>query len=190
MERPDQPPYGFSAKSYFQLVSDGILQEDDHVELLDGMIVSEPPQTPEHASTISQAEAALRRALGARAHVRAQMPLVLGESSVPEPDVAVVPGKSADYFHAHPTAALLVVEVSQSTLPQDRLTKSRIYAGAAIPEYWILNLREGVVEVLTDVDPDQRMYASHRKLGRRAKITLSQFHDIEVAVAHLLRGAE
>jgi len=60
--------------------------------------------------------------------------------SVPEADVAVVALDPHDYLRAHPTTALLVVEVSDSSLPQDRLTKARIYAGAGIPEYWIVDL--------------------------------------------------
>jgi Uma2 family endonuclease len=36
---------------------------------------------------------------------------------------------------------LLVVEVADSSLGQDRLTKARIYAAAGIPQYLIMNLR-------------------------------------------------
>ena len=47
------------------------------------------------------------------------------------------PGARADYLAGHPTAALLVVEVADSSLGQDRLTKASIYAASGVPEYWI-----------------------------------------------------
>ena len=73
---------------------------------------------------------------------------------MPEPDVAVVPGHEADYEKAHPRTALLLVEVAEWSLPQDRVTKRAIYAAAGVPEYWIVNLRDGWVEVLRA--PDRR----------------------------------
>lgn len=67
--------------------------------------------------------------------MRVQCTLILGRRTAPEPDVAVVPGQNRDYANAHPKTALLVVEVADSTLAQDRLTKAAIYAAAGIPEY-------------------------------------------------------
>lgn len=177
---------GYSVRSYFDLVEQGELTEDDHVELLDGLIVCEPPHTPAHASGIVDAEATLRRVLGDRAHIRAQLPLVLREESVPEPDIAVVPGTAADYREAHPTEALLVIEVSQSTLPQDRLTKSRIYAGAGIPEYWIVNLREGEVEVMREPDPRGRVYRSRLLYRPGSSIEPLRFAGASIAVSELI----
>jgi Uma2 family endonuclease len=65
---------------------------------------------------------------------------------VPEPELAVVPELPADYLIHHPASALLVVEVAQSSVAQDRLTKAVVYATASVPEYWIVNLRDNVVE--------------------------------------------
>src|SRR5688572_11859634 len=131
----DQDP-GFTISAYFQLVEKGYLEADDHVELLEGLVVASPPAGPLHSAITTHVERALRFAIGDRALIRVQMPLIAGTWSVPEPDVAVVPGLSEDYEQSHPTRALLVVEVSESSLPQDRLTKSRVYAHAGVPEYW------------------------------------------------------
>ena len=53
---------------------------------------------------------------------------------MPEPDLAVVAGTLETYRDAHPAAAHLVVEVADTSLSQDRLTKAAIYAAAGIPE--------------------------------------------------------
>lgn len=66
-------------------------------------------------------------------------PLVVGDDSEPEPDLAIVPGTPRDYPD-HPTSALLVVEVSDTTLALDRGQKRRLYAAAGITDYWVLNL--------------------------------------------------
>src|SRR5262249_5170476 len=52
-----------------------------------------------------------------------------------------------DYLAAHPSSATLVVEVADSTLRSDRQVKTRIYARAGLPDFWIVNLVDRVVEV-------------------------------------------
>lgn len=182
------PAEGFSASAYFDLVRSGTLGEDDRVELLEGVIVASPPQGPLHAAVLTDVLVTLMRAVGDRAVVRAQMPFVAGERSVPEPDVAVVPGRSADYRERHPDAALLVVEISDSSLPQDRLTKSRIYAAAGVPEYWIVNLRDRCLEVLTAPAPADRLYADTRRLERGETVALSALLEVSVRVSDLITG--
>lgn len=159
---------GYSVADYFDLVRRGVLDEDDRVELLDGVIVAEPPMDPPHATGISLTAQAIGRGVGSRAAIRVQQPFIASPFSAPEPDVAVVPGGLQDYAHAHPTVALLVVEVSNSSLKQDRLSKSRIYAGAGIPEYWIVNLRDACVEVFRTPDVAQRIYTD-RAIAQRGE---------------------
>jgi Uma2 family endonuclease len=79
--------------------------------------------------------------------VRIQGPLLAADKSEPEPDVAVVaPGDDA---RSHPDQAFLVIEVADSSLEYDRHTKGPLYAASGVPEYWIINLVEGVIEVQT-----------------------------------------
>ncbi|MCY4509331.1 MAG: Uma2 family endonuclease, partial [Acidobacteria bacterium] len=80
-------------------------------------------------------------------HVRTQMPLAASGDSEPEPDLAVVPGDALDYLDAHPSGALLVVEVSDDSLHRDRTVKQRLYARCGIPEYWIVALPDARLEV-------------------------------------------
>lgn len=177
---------GYSVERYFALVDGGILQEDDRVELLEGLVVASPSQGPLHSAVIMDVEEALRRSIGDRAAVRVQMPLLASERSAPEPDIALVKGTARDYRDRHPDAALLVVEVSEHSLPQDRLTKSRIYAGASVPEYWIVNLRERCVEVLTAPDAALRVYGATRRVEAGEYIELAALPGARVAANDLL----
>ncbi|HVN84197.1 MAG TPA: Uma2 family endonuclease [Candidatus Binatia bacterium] len=175
-----------TSERYFGLVAEGVLRPEDRVELLEGVVVAMSPQNPPHAAAVSRADIALRRAVRERAAVRVQMPVVLTERSVPEPDLAVVPGREADYDRAHPTTALLVIEVADSSLAQDRITKTRIYAAAEIPEMWILNLRDDCVEVFRDPDATNRRYQSTRVAQRGERLDLVSFPEASVAVDELL----
>lgn len=181
-----EPPTRIPTSDYLRLIETGVLGRDDRVELLGGVIVAMPPSDPSHATSTMRATFALSRAIGSRAAVRTQCSLIAGTWSVPEPDVAVVPGTLDDYEHAHPTSALLVVEVSNTSLKQDRLSKSRIYAAANIPEYWIVNLRESVIEVMRDPDPATALYRETRICIGRDEIDLAALPGARVAVAELL----
>ncbi|MEO8602515.1 MAG: Uma2 family endonuclease [bacterium] len=177
---------GYTVSAYFELVNQGLLSGDDHVELLDGVIVSEPPMDPPHATGIEATGHVLRRALEGLAWVREQKPMVIGDTSVPEPDLAVLGGSFRDYDGRHPTTALLVVEVSDSSLPQDRLSKSRIYAGAGIADYWIVNVRQECLEVYREPDATQRVYASRWTMQRGEHVSLVAFPTVSIAVNDLL----
>ena len=93
--------------------------------------------------------------------MRVQLPLDLSANSQPEPDLAVVL-RDPGHFKSHPSQALLVVEVADSTLDYDRETKKHLYLGAGIPEYWIVNVRERTVEVYRE-DGD-RVYAEKEQV--------------------------
>lgn len=186
MEQRYPADSGYSVDAYFDLVRQGALDEHDRVELLDGVIVAEPPMDPPHASTVDRVAEVLRRAVAGRAALREDKPLIIGDRSVPEPDIAIVPGRPDDYAMKHPTTAFLIVEVAHSSLPQDRLSKSRIYAAAAIPEYWIVNLREHCVEVYRTPDVERRVYTDCRVAERGGRIALVAFPDATLAVDDLL----
>lgn len=120
--------------------------------------------------------------------MRVQLPLIAGPRSVPEPDIALVPGRPSDYDTSHPTHAFVVVEIAESSLPQDRLSKSRIYAGCNIPEYWIVNLRERCLEIRTGPDPQARVYASVKVATRGDVVELVASPGTRVAAAELFPG--
>jgi Uma2 family endonuclease len=110
---------------------------------------------------------------------------------VPEPDLAVVPGRRADYVGAHPTHAVLVVEVADSSLRLDRDEKGSLYARARIGEYWIVNLVDRVLETYRDPAPEPGAshgwrYRSVATLPPPALIAPAEFPKSLIQIAHLL----
>ena len=183
-----QPEFAgpFTVERYFALVDEGVLAPDDHVELLEGVVVAMAPQNTPHASGVARANVALIEAIGRRAVVRTQLSFIAGSYSVPEPDVAIVPGRYEDYDDAHPRSAILVVEVADSALKQDRLTKARIYSAADVPEYWIVNVVHDQVEIYRDPDRGARIYRSVTIAQRGDRLTPIQFPDVSIRVDDLL----
>jgi Uma2 family endonuclease len=131
---------------YDRLVELGIFV-GERLELLDGLLVVREPQGSSHAAVVMHIGQVLTSAFGAGWHARLQAPLALDEDSEPEPDVAIVRGAPLDYTGAHPSTAALIVEAADSSLRLDRRFKAALYARARLPDYWIVNLVDGVLEV-------------------------------------------
>jgi Uma2 family endonuclease len=146
---------------YDALVSQGLLAES-RVELLLGNLVEMTPQGPLHADVVAKLAARFGRALPPDVEVRSHSPLALSEDSEPEPDIALVP--AGVYSTEHPRQALLVVEVADTSLAKDRRIKSALYATAGIPEFWLVNLTEKLVEVHRD--PVAGSYTDVQRVGR------------------------
>lgn len=144
----------FSRLEYDRLIETGFFRPGDPVELLGGHLVVAEPQGSHHYAALRATHEALRSLFGAAWEIRGQGPPALDDESEPEPDVAVVPGSFRDYREAHPTRPVLVVEIAESSLALDRDHKGSLYARAALPDYWVVNLVEQTLEVYRDPGPD------------------------------------
>ena len=139
---------------YDRLIDRGIFQPDERLELLAGHLVVREPQAGPHILAIERLNEALRVAFGPEWRVRVQLPIALDDESEPEPDVSVAAGRPLETTEAKPSRLALVVEVAESTLALDREYKGSLYARARVPEYWIVNLVDRVLEVYRDPRPD------------------------------------
>jgi Uma2 family endonuclease len=143
--RAEPAPRLWSRREYYQLGAEGYF-DDQRVELIEGEIIQMPPIQEPHVAGVDLVRYALEVVFGRKFWVRTQAPLHLRRRSVPQPDAAVVPGRPGSYRTA-PTSALLIVEVSESSLAFDRGRKASLYASAGIGDYWILNLVHRQLEV-------------------------------------------
>lgn len=116
------------------------------VELIDGEVLRMAPQRDEHALSLTLTIEAVRRAFGTGYTHRVQMPFNVSASSEPEPDLLVVRGLPRS-VKKHPTTAVLIVEISDTTLAYDRGRKASLYASRGVRDYWIVNLVHRILEV-------------------------------------------
>lgn len=152
-------PHQWTCEEFHRLGDLGFF-EGHRVMLINGEILDMLRVTPPHAVAISLVTEALRAAFGGNVWVRVQMPLILGRTTDPEPGVAVVAGSPRSHT-AHPTTALLVVEVSESTLAYDRTDKASLYASAQLADYWIVDLVNRRLIVFRDPKPDASQPFGH-----------------------------
>lgn len=141
----------FTVEEYLHIIRAGVFADGERLELLEGYIVPKMPRNPPHDATIELVQDALQGRLPAGFRVRVQCG-ALGLDSVPEPDLAVVRGdiRARGARHPGPPDIALVVEVSDSSLAQDRGIKRRLYARAGFAAYWIVNLVDSRVEAHSD----------------------------------------
>lgn len=160
----------FTVDEYHKMIDAGILQEDDRVELLNGEIHHMSPVDAVHVANVNRLARLLTRMIDEQAIVSVQNPVELNDYSEPQPDIALLRWRD-DFYENHlpiPTDTLLVIEVANTTATSDRKVKLPRYAAAAIPEVWIVNIKQRVIEQYTQ--PDGKLYVN-RKLIRRGVLT-------------------
>ena len=159
--------------------------------LIDGEILEMPGPNPPHAAITTKIDYTLREHFRQGFVIRNQSPLVLSQTTDPEPDLAVVSGKVMDYYQAHPTTAVLVIEVSESTLDYDLTTKASLYAASSIADYWVVDLVNRRLVLHRDPQPDPSAtfkwrYADIQTLGHGDTLSPLALPSASVAVSDLL----
>jgi len=150
----------FTRRQYYAMADAGVFA-DGRVELIDGEIVQMPSFKNPHVIATDKGREVLASAFGSGFWVRMQAPLHLKDHSEPEPDLAVVKGDRRE-FKDHPRSALLIVEVSDSTLLYDQVVKSSLYAREHIQDYWVVNMMDRHLEVYRNPVPDRSRRFGYR----------------------------
>jgi Uma2 family endonuclease len=179
----------FSVDEYDRLIEAGILQEDEHVELLGGEIVCMAPIGIPHANVVSFLLNWFARRLPEAFHVRVQDPIRVPPNAEPEPDLVIVRGPIGTYFRAHPGPAdvLLVIEVADTSLAHDRDVKGPLYAAAGIPDYWLLDLTGE--QILVQREPKRGRYTRVEAVRRGGTLAPLAFPDLVLPLDELLGPA-
>ncbi|GAB5536701.1 MAG: Uma2 family endonuclease [Rubricoccaceae bacterium] len=179
-------PFRWTRERYDLAVEAGVFTTDDKIELLDGEVVAKMPQNTPHRTATLLVAATLREVFGGGTFVQEEKPIALSETSVPEPDVAVVRGSIRDHVAEHPgpVALPLLVEVADTSLIRDRFHKASLYAEAEIAEYWIVNLKDRVLEVHRD--PAGDAYRTKTTLGPDDTVSPLARPQASISVAGLL----
>lgn len=173
----------WTREEYERAVRLGGFEPEKRLELIDGEIVDIAPQNEPRAVALCLFHEALCAAYGDGYVIRVQSPLALDARSAPEPDLAVVLGKPRDFLTSHPSDAVLLVEIVDTALAYDRSTKRILYARNGIPEYWLADLIQGVLEVYRH--PQGLDYLEHRIL-EKGETLVPNGASRAVAVADLL----
>ena len=190
--RNDTAPNGLevhrlSVAQYEAIGQAGVLQPEDHVELIEGWLVKKMTKNPRHRATTRRVRLRLESVLPQGCYLESQEPLVTADSE-PEPDAYVVRGAPEGFEQRHPTAAdvSLVVEVADTSLERDRIVKARIYAQARIPIYWIVNVEGRRIEVYSRPDGDAYAERTDYVWGATVPVRLDGAVVAELNVSDIL----
>ena len=191
--RPDQP-FRFTREQYYKLGQFGFF-DGKRVELVYGEVVEMSPINWPHALGVTLVSDALARAFGTSYFIHVQQSFPIPASPLglaPQPDVAVIPGSPRDYTD-HPTVAVLIVEVADTTLFYDTTTKAELYATANIADYWVLDLNNRQLHVFRDPQPlplpqglGAIAYKTHLTLGPTDRVSPLAAPAASILVADLL----
>lgn len=178
----------FTVDEYHRILAAGVFKDGDPFELLEGWIVPKMARNPRHDLALGLVEDALTPMVVPIWVVRVQCAITTPDSE-PEPDLAIVLGPRRRYGAVHPLPADigLIIEVSESTLMEDRGRKLQIYARAGIPQYWTVNLIDSQIEaysepVMIGAIPAYRVSKAYRR-GDFAPLVLNNQAIGQVAVA-------
>ena len=118
--------------------------EREHLELINGELISKMGQNRPHAVSLARLHAWLMRVFG-ESFVHQEAPIDVhpadNPTNEPEPDVIVLKRDMSSFTsNPRPEDVHLVAEVSDSTLHFDLTQKAQLYARAGIQEYWVLDV--------------------------------------------------
>jgi len=169
----------WTVDQYHRAISEGLLNEDTSLELLDGFVVrKDRAKAGEDPITIGDRHrvAVLRLAHAAPlfesfgCFLQTQQPVSLPPVSEPEPDGAVARGTIDDYLEHPPRAGDLfsVIEIADSSRHIDLGPKLRAYATAGVPQYIVADLVND--RVVVHEEPREQTYSRVTSFSRGATV--------------------
>ncbi|MFN3561175.1 MAG: Uma2 family endonuclease [Chloroherpetonaceae bacterium] len=174
----------WTVREYLKMAECGVLSSDEKLELIDGEIYKKmSPVGLPHFWCVNRLNHLFHIKLLNRVTVSIQNPLWLDDYNEPEPDVVLLPMMGSE---ERPSGkdALLVVEVSDSSIKIDRTVKVPLYARFGVVEVWLVNLMERCVEVYRK--PSAEGYSEVKRYDEREWISPVQFPDVKMSVAEIL----
>ena len=171
----------FSVDEYYQMIELGLLKDYEKAEIIEGELIQKMPIGDRHAVVVNTLNRFFTKSVSDDILVSIQNPIRLTDYNEPEPDIVLADLTKYDgKRHPRPAETLLIVEVSDSTLKYDRDVKLALYAEAEIPEVWIVNLKNNIVEVHQKPSTGIYQLAQIYKSGEIVKSAILPNLEIEV----------
>ncbi len=175
-----------TVEDYYKLYELGLIDPVDFrkSEIIDGELVRKMGIGDTHAWIVDFLSRFFNRNLSDTVRVHNQNPVRLGDYDEPEPDIVLSDLTKYDgKRHPKPAETILVIEVAESSLRTDRTTKLSLYATNEIPESWIVNIPNRIVEVYTK--PELGVYGSTVIFEVGSVVTSNSLPEISLPVADL-----
>jgi Uma2 family endonuclease len=176
------PRWRWTTAELLRLAELGAFADEDRFELIGGEIVPMSPKGRRHEVVSDE----LVQILASRAHpdlgVSVERQFNLGEDTYVMPDLIVRPASIKTYDLRGPDA-LLVVQVSDTSLAYDSQAKALLYARHGVREYWVINAQ--TLETIVHRDPGETGYADLRTYAVAELMTPIAAPQLAVRLAEL-----
>lgn len=176
----------FTVDEYYQMIELGILKDYEKAEIIEGELIQKMPIGKRHSAVVERLNEILHDELGKSVSLRNQQPIKFGDYNEPEPDMAILQRREDFYseIKPEPKDALILIEVSDTTLKYDRDTKLALYAEAEIAETWIINLMNDIIEVHTK--PSNGIYQLTKIFKRGENVKSEVLPELNLQVNEVL----
>jgi Uma2 family endonuclease len=167
------------------MVAKGIISEDERFELIGGEAVPMSPKGARHEILRIELAFHMTQRAGADLRVAAETQFNLTDDMYVSPDILVYPAAIKAPNVRGPTA-LLVVEIADSSLQFDLLTKAPLYASHGVREYWVIDANTLFTAVHRQ--PSGSEYARNDRLAQDDRLTPELAPGLAVALRDLDLG--
>jgi Uma2 family endonuclease len=172
----------FTVDDYYKMIELGMLKDYEKAEIIEGELITKTMIKNKPALCVERLNKTLSNNLSKSLSFQRQKSIKIDDYNELQPDFAIL--KKGDNFDpkvtSNPKDILVAIEVSDSTLKYDRTIKRRLYAEAEIPEVWIVNLKNNIIEVHQKPDIGIYQLAQIYKRGETVKSSVLPSLEIEV----------
>ncbi len=168
----------FTTQQYHLIHEAGVFAEGDRLELINGEITKMSPTGRKHAACINRLVRSFTKKLGAQIVLSVQNSIRMDDNSQPQPDLAILKLRNDFYEEGlpKPSDILLIIEVADSTIAYDRDIKMPLYAAAGIPEMWLFDVNQKVIEAYSL--PSSSRYKQMRRYEANDTLAMIAFPDV------------
>jgi len=175
----------FTVDEYYRMIELGMLKDYEKAEIIEGELIRKMTIGDRHAAIVNFLTRFFVKNVSDDILVSVQNPVRLSDYNEPEPDVTLADLQKYDgKRHPQPSEIILIVEVSDSTLKYDRDVKLALYAEAEIPEVWIVNLPNDIIEV--HQKPSVGIYQLAKIFKRGETLASEVLPDLSIAADEIL----
>jgi len=177
----------FDTKIFHKLVKLKIFKEDDRIELIEGRIYKMVPIGLKHMAVVNRITYFFSKFSGKDFIISIQNPLKVDEYNELYPDITIFRYREDFYINTYPEAdkdVLLIIEVADTSLDYDREKKIPLYAKAKVPEVWIINLLEDIIEIYQQPDEERKEYTLVQK-RKKGEISPLRLKDIKFKIEEI-----
>ena len=175
----------FTVDEYYRMIELGLLKDYEKAEIIEGELIQSMPIGDRHACIVDNLMDFFIKNVPDTIRVRGQNPIRISDYNEPQPDLSF--GDLTKYDGRRKPKAdevLLVIEVSDATLKYDRNTKLALYAEAEIPEAWIVNLPNDIIEIHTK--PKFGLYQLVQIFNRGEMVKSEAIPNLEIEVEKII----